>query len=263
MSVSSLINPNIQAKIHGELISEFPQDLYIPPDALEVYLESFEGPLDLLLYLIRKNNVDILNIPMLDLTNQYMAYVEKMKQIKLELAADYLLMTAMLIEIKSRMLVPKPNSSEEEEDDPRSELVRRLIEYELVKEAAINLNKIPQLGHDRISPEIFFKKVIKTEYPDIELQDLFEAWQNVLKRAQQLTNHKIDRSELSVREHMSYILRMFDDDENISFDDLFLKEPQPLQKLVVCFLAILELSKESMIKIFQQNYDSKIYLMRT
>jgi segregation and condensation protein A len=263
MSVSSLINPNIQAKIHGELISEFPQDLYIPPDALEVYLESFEGPLDLLLYLIRKNNVDILNIPMLDLTNQYMAYVEKMKQIKLELAADYLLMTAMLIEIKSRMLVPKPNSSEEEEDDPRSELVRRLIEYELVKEAAINLNKIPQLGHDRISPEIFFKKVVKTEYPDIELQDLFEAWQNVLKRAQQLTNHKIDRSELSVREHMSYILRMFDDDENISFDDLFLKEPQPLQKLVVCFLAILELSKESMIKIFQQNYDSKIYLMRT
>ena len=263
MSVSSLINPNIQAKIHGELISEFPQDLYIPPDALEVYLESFEGPLDLLLYLIRKNNVDILNIPMLDLTNQYMAYVEKMKQIKLELAADYLLMTAMLIEIKSRMLVPKPNSSEEEEDDPRSELVRRLIEYELVKEAAINLNKIPQLGHDRISPEIFFKKVVKTEYPDIELQDLFEAWQNVLKRAQQSTNHKIDRSELSVREHMSYILRMFDDDEKISFDDLFLKEPQPLQKLVVCFLAILELSKESMIKIFQQNYDSKIYLMRT
>jgi len=144
MELDNLINPNLQAKIHGELISEFPQDLYIPPDALEVYLESFEGPLDLLLYLIRKNNLDILNIPMLSLTNQYMTYVEKMKEIKLELAADYLLMTAMLIEIKSRMLVPKPET-EESEDDPRSELVKRLIEYELVKEAAINLNTIPQL----------------------------------------------------------------------------------------------------------------------
>ena len=131
-TIDNLINPNLQAKIHGELIAEFPQDLYIPPDALEVYLESFEGPLDLLLYLIKKNNLDILNIPMLSLTKQYMAYVEKMKEIKLELAADYLLMTAMLIEIKSRMLVPKPDSIEDDEEDPRSELVRRLIVYELV-----------------------------------------------------------------------------------------------------------------------------------
>ena len=147
-TIDNFINPNLQAKIHGELIAEFPQDLYIPPDALEVYLESFEGPLDLLLYLIKKNNLDILNIPMLSLTKQFMAYVEKMKEIKLELAADYLLMTAMLIEIKSRMLIPKPDSIEDDEEDPRSELVRRLIEYELVKEAAVNLNTIPQKGHE-------------------------------------------------------------------------------------------------------------------
>jgi len=261
-TIDNLINPNLQAKIHGELIAEFPQDLYIPPDALEVYLESFEGPLDLLLYLIKKNNLDILNIPMLSLTKQYMAYVEKMKEIKLELAADYLLMTAMLIEIKSRMLVPKPESIEDDEEDPRSELVRRLIEYELVKEAAVNLNTIPQLGHDRLPPEVYYQREIKNHFPDVSIHDLFEAWQNVVKRARQLKNHTIDRSELSVREHMSEILRMFDDIEKIDFDDLFLKEDQPLQKMVVCFLAILELAKESLIKIFQQGNYSKIYLMR-
>src|SRR5210317_465023 len=253
-TIVSDINPNLQAKIHGELIAEFPQDLYIPPDALEVYLESFEGPLDLLLYLIKKNNLDILNIPMLILTKQYMAYVEKMKEIKLELAADYLLMTAMLIEIKSRMLVPKPESIEDDEEDPRSELVRRLIEYELVKEAAVNLNTIPQLGHDRLPPEVYYQREINNQYPDVSIHDLFEAWQNVVKRARQLKNHTIDRSELSVREHMSELLRLF--------DDLFLKQDQPLQKMVVCFLAILELAKESLIKIFQQSNYSKIYLMR-
>ena len=261
MELDNLINPNLQAKIHGELISEFPQDLYIPPDALEVYLESFEGPLDLLLYLIRKNNLDILNIPMLSLTNQYMTYVEKMKEIKLELAADYLLMTAMLIEIKSRMLVPKPET-EESEDDPRSELVKRLIEYELVKEAAINLNTIPQLGHYRLAPEVYYEKIFQDQFPDVEVADLFDAWRNVLKRVNQLAHHKIDRSELSVREHMSEILRKFDDHEKIDFDDLFLKDRKPLQKMVVCFLAVLELAKESLVKIHQQSSCSKIYLMR-
>ena len=188
--------------------------------------------------------------------------VEKMKEIKLELAADYLLMTAMLIEIKSRMLVPKPDSIEDDEEDPRSELVRRLIEYELVKEAAVNLNTIPQLGHDRLPPEVYYQREIKNHYPDVSIHDLFEAWQNVVKRARQLKNHTIDRSELSVREHMSEVLRMFDDNEKIDFDDLFLKEDQPLQKMVVCFLAILELAKESLIKILQQSNYSKIYLMR-
>ena len=261
MELDNYINPNLQAKIHGELISEFPQDLYIPPDALEVYLESFEGPLDLLLYLIRKNNLDILNIPMLSLTNQYMTYVEKMKEIKLELAADYLLMTAMLIEIKSRMLIPKPET-EESEDDPRSELVKRLIEYELVKEAAINLNSIPQLGHDRLAPEVYYEKIIQDQFPDVDVADLFDAWRNVLKRVNQRAQHKIDRSELSVREHMSEILRRFDDHEKIDFDDLFLKDIKPLQKMVVCFLAILELAKEALVKIHQQSSCSKIYLMR-
>ena len=135
---------------------------------------------------------------MLSLTNQYMTYVEKMKEIKLELAADYLLMTAMLIEIKSRMLVPKPET-EESEDDPRSELVKRLIEYELVKEAAINLNTIPQLGHDRLAPEVYYEKIFQDQFPDVEVADLFDAWRNVLKRVNQLAHHKIDRSELSVR----------------------------------------------------------------
>ena len=242
MELDNLINPNLQAKIHGELISEFPQDLYIPPDALEVYLESFEGPLDLLLYLIRKNNLDILNIPMLSLTNQYMTYVEKMKEIKLELAADYLLMTAMLIEIKSRMLIPKPET-EESEDDPRSELVKRLIEYEL-------------------APEVYYEKIFQDQFPDVDVADLFDAWRNVLKRVNQLAHHKIDRSELSVREHMSEILRKFDDHEKIDFDDLFLKDRKPLQKMVVCFLAVLELAKESLVKIHQQSSCSKIYLMR-
>jgi segregation and condensation protein A len=171
-------------------------------------------------------------------------------------------MTAMLIEIKSRMLVPKPDSIEDDEEDPRSELVRRLIEYELVKEAAVNLNTIPQLGHDRLPPEVYYQREIKNHYPDVSIHDLFEAWQNVVKRARQLKNHTIDRSELSVREHMSEVLRMFDDNEKIDFDDLFLKEDQPLQKMVVCFLAILELAKESLIKIFQQSNYSKIYLMR-
>lgn len=256
------INPNLQAKIHGELIAEFPQDLYIPPDALEVYLESFEGPLDLLLYLIRKNNLDILNIPMLDLTNQYMAYVDKMKQVKLELAADYLLMTAMLIEIKSRMLVPKPEVAEEEGDDPRSELVRKLIEYELIKEASLNLNEIPQLGHDRFATENYFHKVVKTSFPEVSIDDIFDAWHNVVKRASQFSSHQIDRSELSVREHMSSILRKLENEEQVLFEDLFLKDEQPIQKLVVCFLAILELSKEMMIKIFQQGNNSKIYLTK-
>jgi segregation and condensation protein A len=198
---------------------------------------------------------------MLSLTNQYMTYVEKMKEIKLELAADYLLMTAMLIEIKSRMLVPKPET-EESEEDPRSELVKRLIEYELVKEAAMNLNNIPQLGHDRLAPEVYYEKLIQDQFPDVEVLDLFDAWRNVLKRVNQLAHHKIDRSELSVREHMSEILRKFDDHEKIDFDDLFLKDRKPLQKMVVCFLAILELAKEALVKIHQQSSCSKIYLMR-
>ena len=247
------------AKVYGEEIELLPQDLYIPPDALEVYLDSFEGPLDLLIYLIRKNNIDILDIPMANLTLQYVNYVEKMKVIKLELAADYLLMSAMLIEIKSRMLLPKI-SLEDQEDDPRAELVKKLIEYELMKDASENLNELPQVGKDILIAQAYFERVTKIEYPDVSVDDLFEAWKNVIKRAKQFEQHQINRSELSVREHMTIILRKLNKKSLLEFSTLFNSEKDPIPKLVVCFLAILELTKEGLIKINQQPSSSAIYL---
>ena len=246
-------------KIYGENIEALPQDLYIPPDALEVYLDSFEGPLDLLIYLVRKNNIDILDIPMANLTLQYINYVEKMKVIKLELAADYLLMSAMLIEIKSRMLLPKP-SLEGEEDDPRAELVKKLIEYELMKDAAENLNEMPQVGKDILIAQSYFERVTEVSYPDVSIDDLFEAWKNVLKRAKQFEQHQISRSELSVREHMTIILRKLNEKSLLEFSTFFNSEKDPIPKLVVCFLAILELTKEGLIKINQQSSSSAIFL---
>jgi segregation and condensation protein A len=246
-------------KIYGENIEVLPQDLYIPPDALEVYLDSFEGPLDLLIYLIRKNNIDILDIPMANLTLQYINYVEKMKVIKLELAADYLLMSAMLIEIKSRMLLPKP-SLEGEEDDPRAELVKKLIEYELMKDAAENLNEMPQVGKDILIAQSYFERVTEVSYPDVSIDDLFEAWKNVLKRAKQFEQHQISRSELSVREYMTIILRKLNEKSLLEFSTFFNSEKDPIPKLVVCFLAILELTKEGLIKINQQSSSSAIFL---
>ena len=246
-------------KIYGENIEALPQDLYIPPDALEVYLDSFEGPLDLLIYLIRKNNIDILDIPMANLTLQYINYVEKMKVIKLELAADYLLMSAMLIEIKSRMLLPKP-SLEDEEDDPRAELVKKLIEYELMKDAAENLNEMPQVGKDILIAQSYFERVTEDSYPDVSIDELFEAWKNVLKRAKQFEQHQISRSELSVREYMTIILRKLDKKSILEFSTFFNSEKDPIPKLVVCFLAILELTKEGLIKINQQTSSSAIFL---
>ncbi|MDA9642512.1 segregation/condensation protein A [Nitrosomonadales bacterium] len=246
-------------KVYGEEIELLPQDLYIPPDAMEVYLDSFEGPLDLLIYLIRKNNIDILDIPMANLTLQYINYVEKMKVLKLELAADYLLMSAMLIEIKSRMLLPKP-SLESEEDDPRAELVKKLIEYELMKDAAENLNEMPQVGKDISIAQSYFERVTEVTYPDISIDELFEAWKNVLKRAKQFEQHQINRSELSVREHMTIILRKLNKKSLLEFSTLFNSEKDPIPKLVVCFLAILELTKEGLIKINQQPSSSSIFL---
>ena len=246
-------------KVYGEEIELLPQDLYIPPDALEVYLDSFEGPLDLLIYLIRKNNIDILDIPMANLTLQYINYVEKMKVLKLELAADYLLMSAMLIEIKSRMLLPKP-SLESEEDDPRAELVKKLIEYELMKDAAESLNEMPQVGKDILIAQSYFERVTEVTYPDISIDQLFEAWKNVLKRAKQFEQHQINRSELSVREHMTIILRKLNKKSLLEFSTLFNSEKDPIPKLVVCFLAILELTKEGLIKINQQPSSSSIFL---
>jgi len=246
-------------KIYGENIEVLPQDLYIPPDALEVYLDSFEGPLDLLIYLIRKNNIDILDIPMANLTLQYINYVEKMKVIKLELAADYLLMSATLIEIKSRMLLPKL-SLEDEEDDPRAELVKKLIEYELMKDAAENLNEMPQVGRNILIAQSYFERVTEVEYPDVSIDDLFEAWKNVLKRAKQFEQHQINRSELSVREYMTIILRRLNEKSLLEFSTFFDSERDPIPKLVVCFLAILELTKEGVIKINQQSSSSSIFI---
>ena len=254
-----LPTPALAIKIKGESLLALPHDLYIPPDALEVYLESFEGPLDLLLYLIRKNNLNILDIPMAKLTVQYMQYVERMKAVKLELAADYLLMSATLIEIKSRMLLPKPEAIEEE-DDPRAELVRRLIEYEAMKLAARALDDIPKVGEEFQVAHAYYQHIAEIKPPEVGIDDLVEAWKNVLKRAKLNSNHKLGRAELSVREHMSIILRRLQTEGMCEFSQLFDEGIEMLQQLVVNFLAILELTKEGLVTITQQAAFSTIYL---
>ena len=247
------------ARIHGEALASLPQDLYIPPDALEVYLEAFEGPLDLLLYLIRKHNLDILDIPMADLTRQYMDYVEKMQAIKLELAADYLLMSAMLIEIKSRMLLPKP-AEIEQEDDPRAELVRRLMEYESIKLAAQQLDAMPQVGNEILVAQAYYQQITEVQPPTVSLDELMAAWKAVLERASNFRHHKVSREELSVREHMSHILRRLQQDKLVEFAALFDVKSDGIPKLVVCFLAILELVREGLVRMTQQVAFSPIYL---
>ncbi len=254
----------IEARIHGELLTELPTNLYIPPDALSVYLEAFEGPLDLLLYLIHKHNLDILNIPMAELTRQYMVYVEKMQAIKLELVGDYLLMSAMLIEIKSRMLLPKPNDIETE-DDPRAELVRRLMEYEAIKLAAQRLDDLPKVGNGILVAQAYYQQLSQIEPPQVSLVDLTDAWKNVLKHASHFQHHQVGRAELSVREHMSIILRRLSDamingEGLIEFSQLFDAVNDGVPKLVVCFLAILELAREGLLRITQQAAFTPIYL---
>lgn len=253
-----MIDAPLHAKIKGEAFTELPQNLYIPPDALEVYLESFEGPLDLLLYLIRKHNLDILDIPMAELTRQYMVYVEKMRSIKLELAADYLLMSAMLIEIKSRYLLPKPVEMEVEQD-PRADLVRRLMEYESIKLAAENLDGMAKVGDGITVASAYYQHISQAKPPEVSLDDLTEAWRNVLKRASHFKHHKISRAELSVREHMSLILRQLQAEPMLEFWQVF-DLTDGIPKLVVCFLAILELAREGLLRITQQAAFSPIYL---
>lgn len=253
------LKAHTEPRLHGEAITSLPHDLYIPPDALEVYLETFEGPLDLLLYLIRKHNLDILDIPMAELTRQYIGYVEKMQAINLELAADYLLMSAMLIEIKSRMLLPKPTELESE-DDPRAELVRRLMEYEAIKLAAQQLDELPQVGVDLMVANAYFEKIVEVQAAQVSMEDLMAAWQNVLKRVSHFAHHKVGKSELSVREHMSQILRKLKAQNMMEFSALFDIEADGIPKLVVCFLAILELAREGLVKITQQAAFTPIYL---
>ena len=248
------------AKIRGEPFTEMPADLYIPPEALSVFLEAFEGPLDLLLYLIRRHSLDILDIPMADLTRQYMDYVEMMRTTQLELAAEYLLMAALLIEIKSRMLLPRPKRDDEQEpDDPRAELVRRLLEYERMKKAAFALGEMPVAGRDFSVVEVYIEQAIAQRLPDIHVADLSEAWRSILTRAKMTKHHRITREQLSVRAHMSRIIRALAPGQFVEFSQLFEAE-RGVPLLVVSFLALLELARESLIEITQQTPFDPIYV---
>jgi segregation and condensation protein A len=247
------------AKVYGEPVIELPHDLYIPPDALEIVLEAFEGPLDLLLYLIRKENLDILDIPMAPLTRQYLEYVEAMRSKNLELAAEYLVMAAMLMEIKSRLLLPRPPSAEATEEDPRAELVRRLLEYEQMKKAAQKIDELPQLGRDVVAISVWIEKTVSERLPDVHAQDLAEAWRGLLYRARMSKHHHISREELSVRAHMSGILRVLRERRVLEFSELF-DASRGVAVLVVTFLALLELARELLIEITQSECFAPIYV---
>jgi len=249
----------MMAKLYGEPVFELPHDLYIPPDALEIVLEAFEGPLDLLLYLIRKENLDILDIPMAPLTRQYLEYVEEMRKTNLELAAEYLVMAAMLMEIKSRLLLPRPPAVEPVEEDLRAELVRRLLEYERMKKAAQGLDELPQVGRDVIAISVWIEKTVSQRLPDVESGDLAEAWRTLLHRARLSAHHRVSREELSVRAHMSSILRALKERRVVEFAELF--EPQRgVAVLVVTFLALLELARELLVEITQSAGFGPIYV---
>jgi segregation and condensation protein A len=247
------------AKLYGEPVIELPRDLYIPPDALEVILEAFEGPLDLLLYLIRKENLDILDIPMAPLTRQYLEYVDIMRSKNLELAAEYLVMAAMLMEIKSRLLLPRPPAAATAEEDPRAELVRRLLEYEQMKKAAQALDELPQVGRNVIAISVWIEKQVTERLPDVHAQDLAEAWRGLLHRARMAKHHRISREELSVREHMSTILRSLQERRVLEFAELFQPE-RGIPVLVVTFLALLELARELLVEITQSECFAPIYV---
>ena len=248
------------ARLYGEPLFALPQDLYIPPDALQVFLEAFEGPLDLLLYLIRKQNFNILDIPMAAVTRQYLVYVDEIRSTNLELAAEYLLMAAMLIEIKSRMLLPpKKVAGSQEVEDPRAELVRRLLEYEQIKLAAHKLNEIPQFGRDFLRPQVYVEQALQPRFPDISVVDLQEAWRDIARRARLVQHHVISREELSVREHMSIVLRKLQGQKFVEFEALF-DPTRGMPVLVVTFIALLELSKEGLIDVTQAEAYAPIYV---
>ena len=248
------------ARLYGEPLFALPTDLYIPPDALEVILEAFEGPLDLLLYLIRKQNFNILDIPMAGLTRQYLSYVDEIRSRNLELAAEYLLMAAMLIEIKSRMLLPPKKTAEGvEPEDPRAELARRLLEYEQMKLAGAGLNAIPHYGRDFLKAQVYIEQSLQPRFPDVHLADLQEAWADILKRAKLVQHHKITREELSVREYMSQVLRKLQGRRFVEFEELF-DPSKGSTVLVVTFIALLELGKETLIEITQAEAFAPIYV---
>jgi segregation and condensation protein A len=251
------------ARLYGEPLFKLPQDLYIPPDALEVFLEAFEGPLDLLLYLIRKQNFNVLDIPMAPLTQQYLTYIDQIRSHNLELAAEYLLMAAMLIEIKSRMLLPvRKSATGEEVEDPRAELVRRLVEYERMKLAAAQIDELPRVGRDFVRAVVTIEQSVVRRFPDVNAVELRDAWAEVLKRAKLYAHHKIGREELSVREHMSLILKRLQGTRFVEFADLF-DPTRGVPVVVVHFLALLELARESLIEITQASPFAPIYVRLT
>ena len=248
------------ARLYGEPLFSMPNDLYIPPDALEVFLEAFEGPLDLLLYLIRKQNFNILDIPMAAVTRQYLSYVDEIREHNLELAAEYLLMAAMLIEIKSRMLLPPKKVAEgQEPEDPRAELVRRLLEYEQMKMASMQLGNLPQYGRDFLKAHVYIEQSLQPRFPDVHLVELQEAWRDILKRAKLIQHHRISREELSVREHMSIVLKRLQGRKFVEFENLF-DPSKGTPVLVVTFIALLELAKETLIEITQAEAFAPIYV---
>ncbi|WP_018410903.1 segregation and condensation protein A [Methyloversatilis thermotolerans] len=252
--------PHPTARLYGETLEKLPLDLYIPPDALEVFLDAFQGPLDLLLYLIRKANVDILDIPMAPLTAQYLAYVDAMRTHRLELAAEYLLMAAMLLEIKSRMLLPRPpRESGEDVEDPRAELVRRLIEYEQMKAAALALDGIPRIQREHEWVGVQVAERLAEIQPDVSATDLQLAWLALMRRADMTRHHKVSREALSVREFMSGILRRLQEEGDLRFDQLFERNPTAAH-MVVNFLAVLELARENLIELLQLEAFAPIYV---
>ena len=249
-----------RARLYGEPLYELPQDLYIPPEALEVFLETFQGPLDLLLYLIRRQNFDILDIPMAEVTRQYLAYVEEIRGRNLELAAEYLLMAAMLIEIKSRMLLPQRAAAPDAEpEDPRAELVRRLLEYERIKLGAARIERLPQLGREFLAAQVHVEQPLHERLPEVAPDDLRAAWADVLRRARLVQHHRITRETLSVREHMSLVLRALQGRRFVEFHDLF-DPSRGVPVLVVTFIAMLELARERLLEITQAEPFAPIYV---
>jgi segregation and condensation protein A len=248
------------ARLYGEPLFKLPQDLYIPPDALEVFLEAFEGPLDLLLYLIRRQNFNILDIPLASVTRQYLDYVEQIRRRNLELASEYLLMAAMLIEIKSRMLLPPKKSDDGgEPEDPRAELVRRLIEYEQIKLAAARLDELPVIGRDFLRAQVHIEQSLQPRWPEVNADDLRTAWADILKRARLNAHHMISREQLSVREHMGIVLRRLQGRRFVEFQDLF-DPARGVPVVIVTFIAMLELSREHLLEVTQAEAFAPIYV---
>lgn len=250
------------AKVYGEPMLEMPLDLYIPPEALEIFLETFEGPLDLLLYLIRKENVNVLDIPMAELTRQYLGYVEMMRRTQLELAAEYLLMAAVLIEIKSRLLLPKPPALPgAEPEDPRAELVRRLLEYERMKAGAREIDALPLAERDFALVRVWIDRIATARLPDVGPDDLKAAWAGLVARARANRHHLVTREQLSVRSQMIRLLKLLEPGRFVEFTALF-EADIDVPRLVVTFLAILELAREQLIDVAQAEPYAPIYVQR-